>query len=88
MESQDEAAKQRKCQLCEQSFDRTRSLRRHYANDHGLDGGDEVLKNTPPTPKKPCKYCGKAIANEWSHKVSKCKLLSTGISTSESQLLL
>ena len=69
MEEDDKKEKGRQCTLCSQSFDRTRSLRRHYVKDHGLEGGDEVLKNTPPTPKKPCKRCGKPIANEWAHKV-------------------
>ena len=66
---EEEDRKPRRCELCPQSFDRTRSLRRHLVKQHDLQNDSQVMKNVPPTPKKPCKRCGKLITNEWSHKV-------------------
>ena len=64
--------RQRKCELCSATFQTTKTLKSHYASKHGLAKDDDIVKSTPKSPKKPCKRCGKQVANIWAHKHS-CK---------------
>ena len=58
------------CEICEKRLKTTKSLISHYLNKHGLGRNDPIVAGLPPTPKKPCKQCGKSVSNPWAHKSS------------------